>query len=102
MINVSRVRRILTLGEKSVGRFPYRARIVIACVIALVCGARANCVRGAVVASDDFTRPDGSLGTNWGKPSSSGGNLVVAGDQVGVDTENTHCFAYWSADGFND
>ena len=56
----------------------------------------------SVVASDNFNRPNGPLGTNWAEPLATQGNLVVTNDVVGVDTENAHCEAYWSANSFSD
>ncbi len=53
------------------------------------------------VASDNFNRPNGSLGANWSKPIVSTNNLVVSNDQVGVDVEDNHNFAFWSANSFS-
>ncbi len=53
------------------------------------------------VASDNFNRPNGPLGANWSKPIVSTNNLVVANDQVGVDVENSHNYAFWSANSFS-
>ncbi|HWW00426.1 MAG TPA: fibronectin type III domain-containing protein [Candidatus Acidoferrum sp.] len=54
------------------------------------------------VASDNFNRANGSLGGNWSKPTISTNNLVVINNQVGVDVENSHNYAFWSANSFND
>jgi chitodextrinase len=54
------------------------------------------------VASDNFNRANGPLGANWSKPTVSTNNLVVANDVVGVDVENSHNYAFWSANAFND
>jgi hypothetical protein len=53
------------------------------------------------VASDNFDRPDGSLGSNWSKPTTSIYNLVITNNQVGVDVETNHNYAFWSANTFN-
>jgi len=53
------------------------------------------------VASDNFNRPNGPLGSNWSKPIISTNNLVVVNDQVGVDVEDSHNFAFWSANSFS-
>ena len=63
--------------------------------------ASATTLPGAV-ASDNFNRPNGPLGTNWSKPIVSTNNLVVTNDQVGVDVENNHNYAFWSATNFDD
>jgi len=55
-----------------------------------------------VAASDDFNRTDGGLGLNWTKPlPASEQTLVIVNNQVTPDTDNTHCYAYWSANTFN-
>jgi chitodextrinase len=54
------------------------------------------------VASDNFNRPNGPLGGNWSKPSVSSNNLFIVNDQVGVDVENSHNYAFWSANNFDD
>ena len=48
----------------------------------------------ADVASDNFNRLDGPLGVNWAKPIISTNNLVVMNDQIGVDVEDSHNFAF--------
>ncbi len=55
-----------------------------------------------MVASDNFNRPDGPLGTNWVEPAASMGNMVITNNMVSVDPENAHCEAFWSANSFND
>jgi hypothetical protein len=52
-------------------------------------------------ASDNFNRADGGLGANWTKPLASENNLVIVNNQVGVDVENSHNYAFWSADSFS-
>ena len=52
-------------------------------------------------ASDNFNRADGALGANWTKPLASENNLVIVNNQVGVDTEDSHNYAFWSADSFS-
>jgi hypothetical protein len=54
-----------------------------------------------IAASDDFNRADGGLGANWTKPPASQNNLVIVNNQVGVDVEDTHNYAFWSADSFS-
>jgi hypothetical protein len=55
-----------------------------------------------IAASDDFNRADGGLGVNWVKPvPASENNLVIVNNQVGVDVENSHNYAFWSADSFS-
>ena len=45
---------------------------------------------------------DGGLGANWTKPlPASQNNLVIVNNQVGVDVENSHNYAFWSADSFS-
>jgi hypothetical protein len=52
-------------------------------------------------ATDDFNRRDGPLGPNWTKPLASESNLVIVNNEVGVDLENSHNYAFWSADSFS-
>ena len=53
--------------------------------------------------TDDFNRADGPLGANWTKPPASEHNLVIVNNQVGVDdVEQSHNYAFWSADGFSE
>jgi hypothetical protein len=54
-----------------------------------------------VVASDNFNRANGPIGTNWTDTLSAGGNFVVTNDLCGVDTENVHVEAFWSANSFS-
>ena len=53
-------------------------------------------------ATDNFNRPDGSLGPNWTNTVAAECNLVVTNNQVGVDVETNHASAFWSASSFND
>ena len=53
-------------------------------------------------AADDFNRADGPLGANWTKPLASENNLVIVNNQVGVDVEESHNYAFWSADSFSE
>src|SRR5262245_8563315 len=53
-------------------------------------------------AADDFNRADGPLGANWTRPIASENNLVIVNNQVGVDVENSHNYAFWSADSFSE
>jgi Fibronectin type III domain len=52
--------------------------------------------------TDDFNRADGPLGANWTKPPASEHNLVIVNNQVGVEIEQSHNYAFWSADGFSE
>ena len=52
--------------------------------------------------TDDFNRADGPLGANWTKPPASEHNLVIVNNEVGVDVENSHNYAFWSADSFSE
>ena len=55
-----------------------------------------------IAVSDDFNRADGGLGVNWVKPvPASENNLVIVNNQVGVDVEDSHNYAFWSADSFS-
>jgi chitodextrinase len=62
--------------------------------------ATATTLAGAV-ASDNFNRANGALGANWSKPIASADNLIVTNNQVGVDVEDVHNYAYWSANSFS-
>jgi hypothetical protein len=53
-----------------------------------------------VAASDNFNRAGGGLGANWTKPPASQNNLVIVNNQVGVDVEDSHNYAFWSANSF--
>jgi hypothetical protein len=55
---------------------------------------------GALI--DNFNRANGPLGVNWTKPIASENNLVIVNNQVGVDVENSHNYAFWSANSFTD
>jgi chitodextrinase len=57
--------------------------------------------QAGIAASDDFNRADGGLGANWTKPLASQNNLVIVNNQVGVDVEDSHNYAFWSADSFS-
>jgi chitodextrinase len=53
-------------------------------------------------ANDAFNRADGGLGVNWVKPvPASEQTLIIANNAVTPDTDNTHCFAYWVGNTFN-
>jgi Fibronectin type III domain. len=52
--------------------------------------------------TDDFNRADGPLGANWTKPPASENNLLIVNNQVGVDVESSHNYAFWSADSFSE
>jgi hypothetical protein len=53
-------------------------------------------------AADNFNRADGGLGLNWAKPlPASEQTLVIVNNQVTPDTDETHCYAYWTGNTFN-
>jgi hypothetical protein len=54
-----------------------------------------------IAASDDFNRADGGLGANWTEPLASQNNLVIVNNQVTPDIEDSHNYAFWSADSFS-
>ena len=54
------------------------------------------------MAADTFNRADGPLGVNWTKPIASENNLVIVNNQVGVDVEDSHNYAFWLANSFTD
>jgi len=62
--------------------------------------ASATTLAPIIVASDNFNRADGFLGANWTKPPASQNNLVIVNNQVGVDVEDSHNYAFWSANSF--
>ena len=39
-------------------------------------------------------------GANWTKPPASKNNLVIVNNQVGVDVEDSHNYAFWSTNSF--
>src|SRR6185369_16757960 len=55
-----------------------------------------------LVVTDDFNRADGPLGASWTKPPASEHNLAIVNNQVAVDIEQSHNYAFWSADGFSE
>jgi subtilisin-like proprotein convertase family protein len=68
----------------------------------ILCCACVGRLQATVVATDNFNRTDGPLGPDWSNPLASQGNLVVTNGLAGVDTENAHCEAFWTADSFSD
>lgn len=53
-------------------------------------------------ASDNFNRTNGGLGLNWTKPlPASEQTLVIVNNEVTPDIETAHCYAYWTANTFN-
>ncbi len=54
-----------------------------------------------IVASDDFNRPDGPIGTNWSSPIASQGTFYVTNDTVTSVPVNEHTLAYWSSNSFS-
>ncbi len=64
-------------------------------------GVASAMTRAGPAATDDFNRPDGPLGSNWMKPPASEQTLVIVNNKVTPDTENAHCYAYWTANTFS-
>jgi hypothetical protein len=64
-------------------------------------GVASGTTLAGIAASDNFNRTDGGLGANWTKPPASQNNLVIVNNQVGVDVEDSHNYAFWSADSFS-
>jgi len=52
--------------------------------------------------TDDFNRADGALGSNWTRQMGSGGDLLIATNQVKASVSDQHCLAFWNADSFGD
>jgi hypothetical protein len=64
-------------------------------------GVASVMTRTGAAASDNFNRADGGLGVNWAKPVlASEQTLVIVNNQVTPDTEDAHCYAYWTTDTF--
>src|SRR5262249_27566510 len=57
--------------------------------------------QAGVAGTDDFNRADGELGLNWAKPPASEQTLVIVNNQVTPDTDNAHCYVYWTGDTFS-
>ena len=56
-----------------------------------------------IAATDDFNRTDGALSVNWAKPvPASEQTLVIVNNQVTPDTDDAHCYAYWTSDTFSE
>ncbi|HXC36478.1 MAG TPA: YDG domain-containing protein [Candidatus Acidoferrales bacterium] len=53
------------------------------------------------VASDDFNRPDGPLGTNWAYPSASETTFVITNDTVTPADSDHHTEALWTSNNFS-
>lgn len=108
MIDQNYVRPLLLSAQRPAVGLSRMLRIMITWIIAIAFCASVGLLEAqevpftSVVASDNFNRPNGPLGTNWAEPLATQGNLVVTNDVVGVDTENAHCEAYWSANSFSD
>ena len=79
-------------------------RITIAWMIAVIFCANVGMLeaRTTMVASDDFNRVNGPIGTNWARPITSEAFFIVTNNTVGVDTMNEHCEACWASNGFSD
>ena len=56
-----------------------------------------------IAATDDFNVTDGALSVNWAKPvPASEQTLVIFNNQVTPDTDDAHCYAYWTSDTFSE
>ena len=53
------------------------------------------------VASDDFNRANGPIGTNWARLGASEAFFNVTNHTVGADAENELCEACWASNGFS-
>ena len=53
------------------------------------------------VASDNFDRPDGPIGTNWLSPIASEGTFYITNDTVTSIPVDEHVEAYWSSNSFS-
>jgi len=107
---------IESMREKERSLIPLERRIAtftslrtIAGMIAIVFFANVGMLEAqtTVVASDNFQRPNGPLGTNWATPLAglapySFGNLVITNDVVGVNSNDYHCYAYGATNTFSD
>lgn len=72
------------------------ATILICCVVGVSLLPR---LVSANTISDNFNRPDGSLGSNWTTVTGASAP-AISGDQVTAGTNSTPNAAYWSADSF--
>src|SRR5579859_2155558 len=104
------------MREKERSSIPLERRIAtftalrtIAGIIAITFFANVGMLEAqtTVVASDNFQRPNGPLGTNWATPLAglapySYGNLVITNDAVGVNSNDYHCYAYGATNTFSD
>jgi hypothetical protein len=79
-----------------------RLERILAWISVIVCGAQLGTAEAAVAVSDNFDRPNGSLGTNWGSIPESQCDVVIVNDQAGADQVYAECFAYWQANTFSD
>jgi len=64
-------------------------------------GLASATTQAGIAASDNFNRADGFLGANWTKPLASQNNLVIVNNQVGVNVEASHNYAFWSTNSFS-
>jgi hypothetical protein len=53
-----------------------------------------------VVASDNFQRPNGPIGTNWIDTLAAAGSFIITNHVVTVDPENAHVEAFWASNSF--
>src|ERR1017187_9047835 len=79
-----------------------RLRMTIAWIIAIAFCASAGRLEAqtTVVASDNFQRPNGPIGTNWIDTLAAGGSFIITNHVVTVDTENQHVEAFWASNSF--
>jgi hypothetical protein len=78
-------------------------RVTIAWTIAITLFANVGVLEAqtTMVASDDFNRPDGPIGTNWSSPIASEGTFYITNDTVTSIPVNEHTLAYWSSNSFS-
>lgn len=108
MIYGNYISEVLSSNRRPAVGLSRRLSITIAWMIAIIFCANVGMLKAQTtpVASDDFIRANGPLGTNWAEPYITAGfiqgSLVVTNDEVGVETEDEHCYALWAANSFND
>ncbi len=80
-----------------------KLRITIAWVLGLVFGLNVGVLKGqtTLVASDDFNRANGPVGTNWVYPIASETVFLVTNDTVTPAAPDHHTEACWTSNHFN-
>jgi hypothetical protein len=103
MRNENRVRLRLSRADwAAVGRFR-RLRVTIAWAIAITLFVCTGILEAQTtqIASDDFNRPDGPIGTNWSSLIASEGTFYITNDTATSIPVNEHTLAYWSSNSFS-